>query len=27
LVCKKEKEQNIKEYLAEIRRSKGGKYL
>lgn len=27
LVCKKEKEQHIKEYLAEIKRSKGEKYL
>ncbi len=27
LVCKKENEQNIKEYLAEIRRNKGDKYL
>jgi mannose-1-phosphate guanylyltransferase len=27
LVCKKENEQNIKEYLSEIRRNKGDKYL
>lgn len=27
LVCKKEKEQNIKEYLSEIKRNKGDKYL
>lgn len=27
LVCKKEKEQQIKEYLSEIRRNKGDKYL
>lgn len=27
LVCKKEKEQQIKEYLAEIKRNKGDKYL
>jgi len=27
LVCKKENEQNIKEYLAEIKRNKGDKYL
>jgi mannose-1-phosphate guanylyltransferase len=27
LVCKKDKEQHIKEYLAEIRRNKGDKYL
>jgi mannose-1-phosphate guanylyltransferase len=27
LICKKEKEQNIKEYLAEIKRSKGDKHL
>jgi mannose-1-phosphate guanylyltransferase len=27
LICKKEKEQEIKEYVAEIRRSKGDKYL
>ena len=27
LVCKKDKEQSIKEYLAEIKRNKGDKYL
>lgn len=27
LICKKEKEQDIKEYVAEIKRSKGDKYL
>ncbi|HSN62471.1 MAG TPA: hypothetical protein VLR49_16155, partial [Ferruginibacter sp.] len=27
LVCKKDKEQEIKEYVAEIKRSKGDKYL
>jgi mannose-1-phosphate guanylyltransferase len=27
LICKKEKEQHIKEYLAEVRRNKGDKYL
>lgn len=27
LVCKKDKEQHVKEYLAEIRRNKGDKYL
>jgi len=27
LICKKEKEQEIKEYVAEIRRKKGDKYL
>ena len=27
LICRKEKEQNIKEYVAEIKRSKGEKYL
>ena len=27
LVCKKEKEQHIKEYLAEVKRNKGDKYL
>ena len=27
LICKKEKEQEIKEYVAEIRRNKGYKYL
>ena len=27
LVCKKEKEQNIKEFVAEIKRNKGDKYL
>lgn len=27
LICKKENEQNIKEYLAEVRRNKGDKYL
>ncbi|MEO9144096.1 MAG: sugar phosphate nucleotidyltransferase [Ginsengibacter sp.] len=27
LICKKEKEQSIKEYLAEIKRNKGDKYL
>ena len=27
LICKKEKEQEIKEYVAEIKRSKGDKYL
>jgi mannose-1-phosphate guanylyltransferase len=27
LVCKKENEQNIKEYLSEIKRNKGDKYL
>jgi len=27
LICKKEKEQEIKEYVAEIKRNKGDKYL
>ena len=27
LVCKKEQEQHIKEYVAEIKRNKGEKYL
>jgi mannose-1-phosphate guanylyltransferase len=27
LICKKEKEQDIKEYVAEIKKSKGDKYL
>ena len=27
LICKKEKEQAIKEYVAEIKRSKGDKFL
>jgi mannose-1-phosphate guanylyltransferase len=27
LICKKEKEQEIKEYLAEIRRNKGDKFI
>jgi mannose-1-phosphate guanylyltransferase len=27
LICKKEKEQDIKEYVAEVKRSKGDKYL
>jgi mannose-1-phosphate guanylyltransferase len=27
LICKKEKEQEIKEYVAEIKRSKGDKFL
>jgi mannose-1-phosphate guanylyltransferase len=27
LVCKKEKEQQIKEYLAEVKRNKGEKFL
>ena len=27
LVCKKDKEQHIKEYLSEIKRNKGDKYL
>jgi mannose-1-phosphate guanylyltransferase len=27
MICKKEKEQEIKEYVAEIKRSKGDKYL
>jgi mannose-1-phosphate guanylyltransferase len=27
LICKKEKEQDIKEYVAEVKRNKGEKYL
>jgi mannose-1-phosphate guanylyltransferase len=27
LICKKEKEQEIKEYVAEVKRNKGDKYL
>jgi mannose-1-phosphate guanylyltransferase len=27
LICKKEKEQEIKDYVAEIKRNKGDKYL
>ncbi len=27
LICKKDKEQEIKEYVAEIKRNKGDKYL
>jgi mannose-1-phosphate guanylyltransferase len=27
LICKKDKEQDIKEYVAEIKRNKGDKYL
>ena len=27
LICKKEKEQEIKDYLAEVKRNKGEKYL
>jgi mannose-1-phosphate guanylyltransferase len=27
LICKKEKEQEIKQYVAEIKRSKGDKFL
>ena len=27
LICKKEKEQEIKEYVAEVRRNKGDQYL
>ena len=27
LICKKDKEQHIKEYLAEVKRNKGDKYL
>jgi mannose-1-phosphate guanylyltransferase len=27
LICKKEKEQEIKEYVAEVRRNKGDRYL
>jgi mannose-1-phosphate guanylyltransferase len=27
LICKKDKEQDIKEYVAEIKRNKGEKYL
>ncbi len=27
LICKKEKEQHIKEYLSEVKRNKGDKYL
>jgi len=27
LICKKDKEQAIKEYVAEVKRSKGDKYL
>jgi mannose-1-phosphate guanylyltransferase len=27
LICKKEQEQEIKEYVAEIKRNKGDKYL
>jgi len=27
LVCKKDKEQHIKEYLSEVKRNKGDKYL
>jgi mannose-1-phosphate guanylyltransferase len=27
LICKKEKEQEIKEYVAEVKRNKGEKYL
>jgi mannose-1-phosphate guanylyltransferase len=27
LICKKEKEQAIKEYVAEVKRAKGDKYL
>jgi mannose-1-phosphate guanylyltransferase len=27
MICKKEKEQAIKEYVAEVKRSKGDKYL
>ena len=27
LICKKEKEQEIKQYVAEIKRNKGEKYL
>jgi mannose-1-phosphate guanylyltransferase len=27
MICKKENEQQIKEYVAEIKRSKGDKYL
>jgi mannose-1-phosphate guanylyltransferase len=27
LICKKEKEQSIKEYVAEVKRNKGDKYL
>ena len=27
LICKKEKEQEIKEYVAEVKRNKGDKFL
>ena len=27
LICKKEKEQEIKDYVAEVKRNKGDKYL
>jgi mannose-1-phosphate guanylyltransferase len=27
LICKKEKEQQIKDYVAEVKRNKGDKYL
>jgi len=27
LICKKDKEQSIKEYVAEVKRNKGDKYL
>jgi len=27
LICKKEKEQEIKQYLAEVKRNKGDKFL
>jgi mannose-1-phosphate guanylyltransferase len=27
MICKKEKEQEIKQYVAEIKRNKGDKYL
>jgi mannose-1-phosphate guanylyltransferase len=27
LICKKDKEQDIKEYVAEVKRNKGEKYL
>jgi mannose-1-phosphate guanylyltransferase len=27
LICKREKEQDIKEYVAEVKRNKGDKYL
>ena len=27
MICKREKEQDIKEYVAEVKRNKGDKYL